>query len=72
MGTTQLHVPKLALILRIYQECDRREGDNKEVRVLHYEQTLLVGNGGEYGIWDSTGRAGNHNFRPKNLNEIRS
>ena len=29
VDTTQLHTPKLTLVLRIYQECDRREGDNK-------------------------------------------
>ena len=32
VGTTQLHISKLALILKIYQECDRREGDNKGSR----------------------------------------
>ena len=38
MSTIQLHIPKLALILRIYYECNRIEIDNKEVKM--YKERL--------------------------------
>ena len=50
MGTTQLDIPKLALILIIYQNCNRKEGNNKRFRV--YTQNFVLSHLGFFVLYN--------------------